>query len=234
MLLGKRILAVIPARGGSKGIKLKNLIKLGNRTLIEWLAECVAGCEFLDHTVVSTDHLEIKTHAEQNGLRVPFLRPVELSGDRVGDVPVLVHALYEVESRLDSRFDIIVMLQPTSPFRKPEHIISVCTKLIEDGLDSVLTVSRSDPKTHPMKQLCFDGDKLTYFDDRGKNVIARQQLTQLYYRNGIAYAMTRECLIDQNSVIGMRSSAVLVDGLVPNIDTNDDIEWAEYLLRRKS
>ena len=67
MLLGKRILAVIPARGGSKGIKLKNLLKLGNRTLIEWVAECVEGCKFLDYTAVSTDHPKIKEHAENAG-----------------------------------------------------------------------------------------------------------------------------------------------------------------------
>jgi len=234
MLLGKRILAVVPARGGSKGIKLKNLLKFGDRTLIEWVAECVEGCKFLDYTAVSTDHRMIKEHAENAGLSCPFLRPKELSGDQVADAPVLIHAVETIEALTGTTFDVVVMLQPTSPFRTSEHVESVCRKLIENKLDSVLTISRSDPKTHPLKQLCFNEDRLSYFDERGKMVVARQQLSELFYRNGLAYAMTRECLVDEGLIIGVNASAIVVNDTVINIDSWEDVAFGEFLLSQRN
>jgi CMP-N,N'-diacetyllegionaminic acid synthase len=232
MLLGKKILAVVPARGGSKGIKLKNLIKLGGRSLIEWVAACVKNCTILDYTVVSTDHPEIRSHAESVGLKCPFIRPDELSGDRVADAPVLSHALRAVESILGVDYDVVVMLQPTSPFRTSEHITSVCRKLIEENLDSVLTISKSDPKAHPLKQLFFENNRVEYFDNAGKSIVARQQLSDLYFRNGLVYAMTRDCLLGKNSVIGENASAIVIEDRVINIDSQEDVEFGEYLLEK--
>ena len=233
MLHGKNILAVIPARGGSKGIKLKNLIKLGNRSLVKWVADCVKACEIIDRAIVSTDHPEIKRVAEASGLECPFVRPDYLAGDVVSDVDVLCHAVHTFEQQTDIHYDIIVMLQPTSPFRRPSHINAVCNKLIHDNCDSVLTLSKSDPKTHPLKQLLFENNIVKYYDEAGKVIIARQQLPALYFRNGLAYAMTRDCLLVQKSTIGRHPSAVITEDRVVNIDSNEDVEYGQYLLDRK-
>ena len=119
MYEGRTILAVVPARGGSRGIKLKNLVEVDGRSLIAHVADVVKRAEIIDHAVVSTDHEKIRTEAERCGLAVPFWRPPELAGDRVADIPVLEHAIIESERIYGCRFDLVLMLQPTSPLRKP-------------------------------------------------------------------------------------------------------------------
>lgn len=129
------------------------------------------------------------------------------------------------------KYDIIVMLQPTSLFRKAEHVVQTVEKLIEGKFDSVLTVSETDSKAHPLKQLTLDADKIKYYDDNGKKIIARQQLEPVYHRNGVAYAMTRECLLTQQSTIGSNASAIIIDQFMPNIDTRDDLIFADFFTR---
>jgi CMP-N-acetylneuraminic acid synthetase len=92
-------------------------------------------------------------------------------------------------------------------------------------------VSETDSKAHPLKQLVIRDNKLDYYDDRGADIIARQQLEMLYHRNGAAYAITRECLLEKKSIKGDRTSAVVIEDLLANIDTEFDIEFAEFLLQ---
>ena len=158
---------------------------------------------------------------------MPFTRPNDLSGGLVSDVDVLTYAIHVMEKQDELKYDIVVMLQPTSPFRKPEHVTEVVLKLVEGQYDSVLTVSETDLKAHPLKQLLFVDEKLDYFDNRGREIIARQQLEPVFHRNGIAYAMTRDCLLGQRVVIGENCSAVLIRGTVVNIDSLEDIQLAE-------
>ena len=234
MILENRILAIVPARGGSKGIKLKNLRKVGTKSLVQLVAETIAQLSFIDRNILSTDHPEIAAIGQQHGLAVPSLRPAHLSGDAVSDVDVLTHSLLEAESLEQCQYDVIVMLQPTSPFRTAAQVEETVRKLIDGKFDSVMTVSRTDSKAHPLKQLTLQGDRLGYFDDRGKRIIARQQLEPLYHRNGIAYALTRNCLIEQKTTIGQNASAVVINKPCPNIDTVTDLEWANWLIKTPS
>jgi CMP-N-acetylneuraminic acid synthetase len=234
MIGGKRILVVVPARGGSKGIKLKNLRPVLGVPMVARVGHLVAELEGIDRAVVSTDHEEIARVAEESGLAAPFRRPESLSGDRIGDLEVLTNALEEME-RIDGvTHDIVVMLQPTSPLRRPEHVMRTIETLIDGGWDAVWTVSESDSKAHPLKQLTIDRNsgRLDYYDPAGKMIIARQQLTPVYHRNGIAYAITRDCLLRQKTIMGARSGAVLIDGPTLSIDTEWDIELCELLMRR--
>jgi len=229
----KTILAVVPARGGSKGIKLKNLMLFNGVPLVETAGGILQNLPLVDRSIVSTDHSEIARVACQAGLEVPFCRPPELSGDLVSDSAVMRHALAEME-RIDSViYDVLVLLQPTSPFRQVRHVEAVITKLIDGDYDSVLTVSTTDSKSHPLKQLRITGENVTYYDKSGGQVIARQQLTPVYHRNGLAYAVTRQCLLDQDTMIGENASAVIVDEDLVNIDTLDDVRYGEWLLERK-
>ena len=229
MYEGKRILAVVPARGGSKGIPMKNLASVGGKSLVRIVAEVISKVTAIDLAIISTDSVQIAEEAKLYGLRAPFLRPENLSGDRIADVDVLNHALLEAERTSGHHFDVILMLQPTSPFRTADHIIDTLKKLHEGDFDSVLTVSETDSKGHPLKQLVFRGENVVYYDNDGKKIIARQQLSPTYHRNGAAYALTRECLTKQKTVIGKNAGALLIEELLVNIDTPFDLKMAEFL-----
>jgi len=230
MLQNRRILAICPARGGSKGIKLKNLRRLRGKSLVECLAEVTQQCPFLDKVVVSTDHPSIRSEALRVGLEAPFMRPENLSGDFVGDLPVLIHALQACESIYSMRFDVVVMLQPTSPLRRPEHIQSCVNHLLQGCYDSVWTVSPTPSKAHPLKQLLVHGERLSFYDPEGEKVIARQELPPVYHRNGLAYAFTRECLLEKQKLLTDNSSAIVTGEFYVNIDSTDDIQMAELYL----
>lgn len=234
MIQGKRVLAVIPARGGSKGIPLKNLKPVGGVPMVGLVGDVVARLPEIDRAVVSTDHEEIARVAKEHGLHVPFYRSEALSGDRIGDVDVLVQALEATEANDGTHYDLIVMLQPTSPLRRPEHIRAALVKCIEEDLDAVWTVSPSDSKAHPLKQLVYEDGQLGLYDQAGANIIARQQLSPLYYRNGVAYVLTRDCLLNQRSLMGKKTGAVVLDGHSVSIDTEWDIELVEFILARQA
>ncbi len=232
MLNQKSVLVVVPARGGSKGVKLKNLRPLGGVPLVALVGRIVQQLEWVDRAVVSTDHDEIARIAAAAGLAAPFRRPESLAGDRIGDLEVLTHALEECEKRDGRRYDIIVMLQPTSPFRLPRHVTATVEKLLAGGYDAVWTLSPTDSKAHPLKQLLLDGEKMTYYDPAGAGIIARQQLQPVYHRNGVAYAIRRTCLLDKKSIMGDNAAGLVIEDPLVNIDTEEDLLWAQFLLDR--
>ena len=234
MIGDKRILVVVPARGGSKGVKLKNIRPLNGIPLVALVGQVVQQLPYVDRAVVSTDHPEIAKVAEESGLDAPFMRPGELSGDIVADGPVLQHALLTCEQIDQQRYDVVVMLQPTSPFRKPAHVTAAVTKFIEGGFDAVWTVSESDSKTHPLKQLVIEGDRLDYYDPAGAEIIARQQLKPVYHRNGVAYVMARELIAEHQAIKGARTSSVVIEDMLVNIDTELDFKLAEFMIEQEN
>lgn len=234
MIDGKRVLAVVPARGGSKGVKLKNLREVGGTPIVSLAIKTARAVPEVDHTVVSTDHDAIAAAAEAAGIAVPFRRPDSLGGDRIGDLEVLQHALEASEAATGTQFDIVVMLQPTSPLRTPGDVTAALRQLCDDGLDAVWSVSETDSKAHPLKQLTVAEDgRMDYYDPDGAKIIARQQLTTLYHRNGIVYAISRDCLTEQQSIKGARTGAYVVPGDHVSIDTEWDFELVNYLVSRR-
>jgi CMP-N,N'-diacetyllegionaminic acid synthase len=234
VLARQRILVVVPARGGSKGVKHKNIHPLAGIPLIAHLEPILKALPFVDRAIVSTDSPQIAEVAEAAGMAAPFYRPEELSGDRIGDIDVLVHALTAIETHDDCQYDVVVMLQPTSPLRRAAHVEATVRKLVEEGWDAVWTVSPTDLKYHPLKQLSLDTiGTMTYFDLRGAGIIARQQLTPVYHRNGVAYAFTRACLLEQRSIMGQRTGAVVIDEPMISIDTLEDFARVEELLSKR-
>jgi CMP-N,N'-diacetyllegionaminic acid synthase len=234
MIRDKQTLVVVPARGGSKGIPLKNLRPVLGIPMVARVGHVCRDLAWLDRAVVSTDHEEIRRVAEHSGLAAPFLRPENLSGDRIGDWDVLHHAVTECE-RLDGQvYDIVIMLQPTSPLRRPDHVTAAVNMLLDGGWDAVWTVSETDSKNHPSKQLALAEDRaLDYYEPRGAQIIARQQLGSLYHRNGVAYVFTRQCLLEQRTTKGRRTGALLLDGHFISIDTEWDIELVEFVMARQ-
>ncbi len=233
MIDGLRVLAVVPARGGSKGLPRKNLLLVGGVPLVARVGDVVRGCPSIDRTVVSTDDDEIATVALASGIDAPFRRPEELSGDFIGDVEVLKHALMATEEDDGTRYDIVVMLQPTSPLRTAAQVEAVLARLVDNVLDAVWTVSPTDGKAHPVKQLRLEGELLTFDHPDGESVVARQQLAPLWHRNGVAYALRRATL-EQGKLLGPRTGAVVIEGPVANIDDAHDLAWADFLARDTS
>ena len=130
-------------------------------------------------------------------------------------------------------YDIIVMLQPTSPLRKAKHVLDTIKMLVDGAWDAVWTVSETDSKSHPLKQLIVDKNSLNYYDISGGEIIARQQLKPVYHRNGIAYAITRECLLNKKSIKGDRTGAFIIKGDHISIDTERDLDLVEFILSSK-
>jgi CMP-N-acetylneuraminic acid synthetase len=233
MIKGLRILAVCPARGGSKGIPLKNLQPFLGIPLVARVGHLVAEIPEIDRAVVSTDSEKIASVARESGLESPFYRPEELAGDRISDLEVLSHALIEME-RIDGvTYDIVVMLQPTSPLRRAEHVRDTIQMLADGNWDAVWTVSETDSKNHPLKQLTVNDGRLDYYDPAGKQIIARQQLVPVYHRNGVAYAIRRSCLLDQQSIKGERTGALILHEHMVSIDTYWDFELAEFIYSKQ-
>ena len=228
------VLAIVPARGGSKGIPLKNLREVGGRSLIARVGDVIGAVPEIDRAVVSTDHEGIAQAAEQAGISSLFRRPEPLCGDHIADLEVLTHALQATET-IDGRiYNIVVMLQPTSPLRKAIDVSTSIRTLVDGGWDAVWTVSQTDTKAHPLKQLTISDGMLDYYDPAGAQVVARQQLTPVYHRNGIAYALTRECLLDQRSIKGKRTGALIIHGEHFSIDTEWDLALVEFILNRSA
>lgn len=233
MIEGLRVLAVVPARSGSKGIPDKNLQRLAGRTLIEQSARVLShpDCEWIDRKVLSTDSPAYAEEGSRHGLEVPFLRPPELSTDTSTAIEVLRHALLEVERTGGERFDLVLIVEPTSPLRTPEDVRRVAEAVVKAGVSSALTVSRVDTKFHPFK--VFRRDErgvLSLYSAEGKAVTRRQQLEPLYFRNGAAYALTRDLLLNQGRVFGDDALGVLVERELVNVDEPQDLAYAQWLI----
>lgn len=231
MLKGKKILTVIPARGGSKGIPLKNIQPIGGVPLVALVGHVLKELPEIDRAVVSTDSDRIAEVAQSAGIDAPFRRPENISGDTIGDWDVLTHALNATEVLDGVVYDVILMLQPTSPLRKAEHVRGCLEKLVNEDLDAVWTVSETDTKNHPLKQLTLGPDsELGYYDEAAAKIIARQQLKPVYHRNGIAYAISRDCLLNQKTILGRKTAGVVVPGAHVSIDTPWDMALVEFIL----
>ena len=230
MFQQKTILAVVPARSGSKGIPHKNLRPLAGRSLIARAGDCLSELPWLDARVISTDSAEYAREAERHGLAAPFLRPPELSTDRASAIDTLLHALKECEAVYAKRFDIVLIIEPTSPFRTPADIESAVTLLNESGADSVVSVSPLDTKGHPAKVLRIDSERVYYYEERGSGVVARQALEPLYWRNGLCYALTRRCLVEQKAIFTRNTAPLVVHRPLVNIDDPIDFAWADFLI----
>lgn len=236
MLEKPKVLAVVPARGGSKGIRLKNLRVVAGQSLLARTLALASSLPEISQVCVSTDHPDIKAAAlEFDGVTVVD-RPDELSGDRVADSPVLKHALEATEALLDMRFDIVLMLQVTSPLRDARDIRECLEALANDDGDAAWTVSPTELHFHPLKQLVVDdAGNMDLYDSLGLEIVARQQLTPVFHRNGSCYALRRDFLMSSDTLFSPgRSKAIISEGVRVNIDTEEDLTLAEELLTERA
>jgi CMP-N-acetylneuraminic acid synthetase len=226
-----RVLAVVPARGGSKGIPRKNLCLVDGVSLIGHAARLVKQLSWLDAAVLSTDDVEIAEEGRRHGLDVPFLRPAELSGDLATSNDMWRHAWLAAEHHYGRRFDVSILLQPTTPLRRPQDVERTLRVLLEGKHRSATTVSRVPAHFTPEKIMKIAGDVLRPYLSTDPGHALRQSIPAYYYRNGACYAVTRETLVDDREIVGEDCAAVVIDGFVINIDEPYELEMADCLLR---
>ena len=121
------------------------------------------------------------------------------------------------------------MLQPTSPLRTKKDLLKLASMMNKKKYDAIWTISETDLKFHPLKQLKINDGLLNYWDSKGKNIIARQQLNPVYHRNGVGYIISRECLVKKNSIKGNKTGFLLVKTPQISIDTLEDLKKAEMI-----
>lgn len=222
MFKGHKILAIVPARSGSKGVLNKNIKKINGKPLIGYTGEFINSLKFIDKSIISTDSSYYQQIAKKYFLDSFFKRSIKLSGSKISDIDVVKDSLIKCEEFFNTKFDIIAYLQPTSPIRRKVDFINALSDLINKKLDSIWSVSEVNIKFHPLKQLDFNNN-LKYFDQRGESIIARQQLNKTYIRNGVFYIFTRECILSQKKILGRKSDFFLIKHKHFNIDDKQDI-----------
>jgi len=228
----KVFLVIIPARSGSKGVKNKNIFPINNVPLISYTINLLSNLPWLEHKVVSTDSIEIMKISSNLGIKETELRPNELSGDNVGDLPVLRHELLQYENSRGILIDFVIMLQPTSPIRFEKFINDAAGQLVDSGVHSLLSIKPVDLKYHPYKQFIIEDNEINLFDPKGLSIIQRQQLQNTYIRDGVFYGFSRNFILDQNSKIGAKSSYIINPYPSINIDTIEDIQdFTKYVSR---
>ena len=232
MLAGKRILAIVPARQGSKGIPDKNIQEIQGISLIGWAGRCLTTLSWLDGKIITTDSPRYAAEGIKFGLDAPFLRPAELSGDCATAVDTISHALLQAEKFYQHSFDIVLIVEPTCPLRNQEDILQTVQMLINEKVDSVFTVSEVPGKYKPAKLFQLDGNKAKFYESIGAKIANRQELGQFYCKNGACYALTRECLLTKQVIISECSLALPVDRVLVNIDEPLELEWARYLAEK--
>ncbi|MDF1522505.1 MAG: acylneuraminate cytidylyltransferase family protein [Trueperaceae bacterium] len=217
MITDLRVLAVIPARGGSKGIPRKNLADLAGRPLIAWTIAAALASRYLDRVIVSTDDREIAEASVEHGAEVPFLRPASLATDSSPTVDVLLHAIRS----LDSTFDIVVTLQPTSPLRTTGLIDSAIERLVASGATSCVSVKRLKADASWMYTLDGDGAYVPLLPS-AREVARRQDARPVYVLDGSVYATQRSALELTRSV--RPEPCVLVENTEASIDIDESVD----------
>jgi CMP-N,N'-diacetyllegionaminic acid synthase len=224
------VLGLVPARGGSKGVPGKNVRPLAGHTLLEYTARAARESGVLDRVILSTDSIEIADAGRRAGLEVPFMRPTALAADDTPMVPVIEHALAET-ARHGWSPDIIVLLQPTSPLRRPDHIRDAVNLLRETKADSVVTVVEVPRHLSPDYVMRIDEGRLKPFLPDGARVTRRQDARPAYSRDGTVYAFRRATIETFGGIYGDDCRPLLIDASDSlSIDTLDDWNEAERRL----
>ena len=234
----RRTLGLIGARGGSKGLKNKNLLDFGGKALIAWTIESALAAKTIDDVVVSTDSESIREIAIAAGARAPFLRPAELADDTSDINDAILHALDWLRDNENSQYDFVVLLQPTQPLRSADLIDAACTSYFEayfqddDQHATLVTVTRAEPKAaYLMRPTSHSKAYIEFVAPRNTISSNRQAMPQYYWPAGALYLAPVAVFRAQRSFYGERTRFFEVDQRsATDIDTAADFEYALSLI----
>ena len=227
------VLAVIPARAGSKGVPGKNIKPLDGRPLLAYSVDAARESRTVTRVMVSTDNEEIARVARAAGAEVPFLRPAALAGDTVPMLETLQQVVTALRSADGYHPDVIVLLQPTSPLRTAAHVDAAVTLLLETSADSVVTVVDVPHQFNPVSVMRVDAGRLVPFSGNG-GFTQRQDKPHVVARNGPAVIAVRTPVLEAGSLYGndCRPLPMTAEESI-DIDTPYDFELAEWALARR-
>lgn len=233
MIDGFRVLGLIPARGGSKGLPGKNTRDLCGKPLIAWTIDAARASSSLDAVVVSTDDSSIAAIAAKHGAEVPFLRPADLAGDTASSIDVVIHAIdaLAAEGRV---FDLVVLLEPTSPLREASDIDNGVSRMLSMGAGAVVSVCRAE-SAHPAFMYRQRADeRLAPFMERQPTGLRRQEIEPLFFLEGTLYASRIDVLRAKRSFYHDDTIAYEVPKWKSiEIDDLDDFLMVEALAKNK-
>jgi CMP-N-acetylneuraminic acid synthetase len=224
------VLGLVPARGGSKGVPGKNVRPLAGRPLLEYTARAARDSGVVDRIVLSTDSQEIADVGRRAGLEVPFLRPAALAADDTPMLPVIRHALDALVAD-GWHTEIVVLLQPTSPLRRADHIRDAVQLLRDTNADSVVTVVEVPRHLSPDYVMKIEDGRLRHFLPEGARLTRRQDARPAYAREGTVYACWARTIERTGSLYGDDCRPLVIDPRDSlSIDSPADWEAAERML----
>lgn len=230
MYNSSKILALIPARGGSKGIKDKNIIDLKGYPLIAYSIVASLGSKYIDSTVVSTDSTKIANIAKTYGASVPFIRPTKLASDDAKTIDVVLHAINMVKVK-GEEFDVLVLLQPTQPLRTVNDIDAAIELFFKKGKCSLVSISPVEDHPLFIRTIDSSGSVLSLLDE--SSTCRRQEMKSYYKVNGCIYIncineLSKETSFNDNQIAFIMKPEHSVD-----IDEMKDICLAEFYLNER-
>ena len=225
-ILSQRVLGLIPARGGSKGIPGKNIRSLAGKPLLAYTVDSAQASGMVDRLVLTTDSEKIAELGRTLGVEVPFIRPVELAQDDTPMLPVVEHAVAELE-KSGWEPTIILLLQPDVPLRKPEHLRKAVSMLMETDCDSVVSVVPFPKHFSPHYAMRIDErGVLTHVLPEGRLITRRQDVPTVFLRDGAVYAMWRRVLMGEHSLYGSDCRPMILQS-GESFSLNSLEDWAE-------
>jgi len=228
----KKILALITARGGSKGLPQKNILPLAGKPLIAWTIEQAKKSKYLDTVIVSTDSQKIAKIAKNFGAEVPFIRPANLATDKAKSIEVILHCLNWLKER-KKFYDLVMLLQPTSPLRTAIDIDNSLKLLFSKKAQAVISVCATEHHPYWINTLPKDGCLKNFINPEIENK-PRQQLPKFYRLNGAIYLAYSDYLEKQKSFFGNKSYAyIMPPERSVDIDNYFDFKLAEVTLKTK-
>lgn len=229
-----RVLAIIPARGGSKGVPNKNIKLLNGKPLLGYTSEIALQSKLLTEVIVSTEDEKIRDVAQNLGIKVPFERPIELAQDDTPTIDVIIHALQWYEKQ-QIFFDAVCLLQPTSPFRTAEFLDKAIEKFMNSGCDSLVSVQKVPHQYNPHWTFEVNKKGNLKISTGEKEIISRrQELPTAYHRDGSIYITKTNVLLCQHSLFGKSTAFIESDSdCYVNIDSLEDWKKAEELIQNK-
>lgn len=237
MINGKEILAIIPARGGSRRIPKKNIKKLAGKPLIAYTIEEAKKSQYIDRIITSTDIEEIAQVAREYGSEVPFMRPVEFAADQATDLVVFEHSLSWLSENEDYKPDIVVQLRPTSPLRTVKEIDAAIELLLaHPEADSVRTVAEPEQSPYKMYRINNSGmlePLLNLNEGKESFNLPGQSLPKVYKHIGYVDVIWEKTISQKHQMTGEKIVPLILKGAYSGIDTPADWELYEYLISKR-
>ena len=199
MYKNKTFLAIIPARGGSKGLVGKNIKELCAKPLIAWSIESGLKSKYIDEVVVSTDYEEIANIAKEHGANVPFLRPTYLANDTSTSFDAIKHTIEFYKDELNQEFDYIVLLEPTSPLREFEDIDSAIEKLLLSSAEAIVGICKTEDQNPAFLVHKDNNDFIAGYVDKDMKVKRRQDIEDVYFFEGTIYISKTDMLLKKQT-----------------------------------